>query len=155
MTTVTVGQNSYVDESALQAYADLRGIPIAGDNTALLIQAMDYIEIQPFTGAKTSDGQPLQFPRDGSATVPTGVQQAQIVAALEIDRGVNLLAPISRTVKREKVDTIEVEYTDTLGSAQTDYLPPSVNPQLQALLKAFVKPVSTGFGMMLTIGVCE
>ena len=45
-----------------------------------------------------------------SATVPSGIVKAQHVIALSIANGYDPLATIERTVKREKVDVLEVEY---------------------------------------------
>ena len=48
--TVTVGTDSYNTEAELTDYAALRGITIAGDPTTLLINAMDWLETNPFIG---------------------------------------------------------------------------------------------------------
>ena len=51
--------NSYVSEADLSTYATDRGVTVAGTASVLLIKAMDYIESQPFKGAKGSDAQAL------------------------------------------------------------------------------------------------
>ena len=129
---VTVGVDSYVDETELQNYATKRGITIAGDKTVLLYKAMDYIETRPYKGAKTDPSQPLQFPRNGETTVPQNIKTAQIVAALLTDTGVDLLAPVGRAVKRKKVDVLETEYMDNAAES-TKYT------QLDLLLAPYVK----------------
>lgn len=112
MATITKGVNSYVTESEAEAYAADRGYTFVGDVSIMLIQAMDYLNIQNWSGTKTDDAQDLDFPRNGATTVPAKIEQAQIVIAMQYDQGVDLLAPIDRAVKSEKVDVISVEYMD-------------------------------------------
>ena len=117
MATITVGTNSYVTEAELATYAADRAITIeAADTSVLLIKAMDYIENRRFSGFKTTSEQALQFPRNGSETVPEAIKNAQMVAALLIDEGFDLTLVIEPQVKREKIDAIEVEYQDNAAS---------------------------------------
>ena len=153
---IIVGENSYVTEAELATYATDRGITIAGNTSVLLIKAMDYIEVQNFKGTKTVYNQPLQFPRIlcqsylnyprytgfntyyqqpceyDSETVPNEIKKAQIIAALLIDGGYDLQPVIERSVKREKVDVIEIEYMDNANSS-------AQFSALSAILKNFVK----------------
>ena len=144
---VTVGTDSYASEAELAAYALARGVDLVGDATVLLIQAMDWLESQPFIGYRTVAGQALCFPRSGfqypdteatyfvptlyNTTIPPRIKQAQIVAALLIDGGASLLGAVDRAVKSEKVGDLAVEYMDNAGEA-TRY------PQLTMLLRGFV-----------------
>lgn len=121
--TVTVGTDSYGDEVGLQAYADKRGITIAGDLTTLLIKSMDYIEVQRYRGIKIEEFQLLEFPRyptfygDKNGYVPTDIIAAQYVGAILVDSGATLSPTIERAVKSEKVDVIKVEYMDNASTA--------------------------------------
>ena len=121
--------NSYVSEAELATYAADRGVTIAGTDAILLIQAMDYIEQQPFKGTKGSDEQALQWPRWGvvidgyyidTDEIPQLLKDSQMEVALGVDAGNNPLATEERATKREKVDVIEVEYMD--GARNTTYL---------------------------------
>lgn len=121
---VTVGVDSYVDETELDAFASARDITLDGNKSAALILAMDYLSLQSWAGEKTDPDQPLDFPRDGDTEVLAAIEKAQLQLALMVFQGVNLLAPVGPAVKREKVDVLEVEYQDGAGST-TSY--PAVN----------------------------
>lgn len=129
--TTTVGTNSYSSDAELMAYADSRGLTLSGVPSVLLIKAMDWLEIQPFKGEKTDPEQPLEFPRNGETQVPERIKTAQIVAALIYDAGGDPMAAIDRRVVREKVDVVEVQYSDK-GNQTTLY------PQLSMLLRGFL-----------------
>lgn len=138
----TVG---YVTTEELTAYATARGITLTGDLSVLLTKSLDYIETRSYIGTKTDSTQTLQWPRVlcgtsnyyplnmfpqnyqtlgvcgyDSATVPTEIKNAQMIGAILIDGGNDLQPTIGQSVKREKVDVIEVEYQDgsTTGSNQ-------------------------------------
>lgn len=142
--TVTVGVDSYASEAELVAYASARGVDISGEETPLLIQAMDWLEVQPFLGYRTAEGQALCFPRSGiqypntelapttyNTTVPPCIKTAQMVAALFIDGGASLSGAVERAVKSETVGPLSVVYMDTAGEAAR-------YPQLAMLLRGFV-----------------
>jgi len=148
MATITVGTNSYVTEAELTTFATDRGITITGDTAILLIKAMDYIETRNFIGEKTLSTQDLQWPREvctgvfnctiDNTIVPTDIKSAQMTAALIIDGGDEVQPAIDRTVKREKVDVLEVEYMDSsLATKQhtklNDFLRPYLHNQLKAM----------------------
>lgn len=146
MATIIVGTNSYVTEAELQTYAADRGITIAAaDLSILLINSMDYIEIQSYLGTKYDTAQALEFPRyygtvkpDVAPDVPEDIKNAEIVAALLIDSGVNLFATIDRAVKREKVDVIEVEYMDNAAAT-------ALYPKLNGYLNGYIGSANNGF----------
>jgi len=131
MATIIVGTNSYVTVAELETYASDRGITItASDKTVLLIKAMDYIETRNYISYKTVSTQALEFPRYlcsmysydceyDNDEVPDDIKKAQIVAALLIDEGNELQATTTQTVKREKVDVLEVEYMDNSSQANS------------------------------------
>jgi len=121
--------NSYISEADFETYASDRGITLTGDSNVLLIQAMDYIEQQPFKGYKYSDTQALQWPR-GNVTIdgyyvdvdeiPQLLKDALCETAIGVDAGNNPLAVEERATKMEKVGDIEVEYMD--GARNSTYL---------------------------------
>lgn len=141
MATIVVGENSYVTEAELTAYASDRGQTISGDTSVLLIQAMDYIETRPYSGIKTDPDQDLQFPRYPEVEVPQDIKVAQMVAAMLTDSGVNLFATVGRAVKMEKVDVLETEYMDNAAESAR-------YPQLDNLLSPYYASGSGGFAVI-------
>ena len=121
--------NSYISEAGLTTYATDRGVTLSGTASVLLIQAMDYIEVQSYKGYKYTEEQALQWPRgnvwlDGYSVdvdeIPQLLIDAQCEVAIGIDGGVNPLANVGRSTKKEKVGDIEVEYMD--GARDSTYL---------------------------------
>lgn len=122
--SLVANANSYVTVAEFQAYCSDRNITISdtyGDESELLILAMDYFEQQPFKGIKYIETQALQFPRsdlyiDGYLTdsdaIPALVKNAQMTIAVAIMVGNDPISTVDRAVKREKVDVLEVEYMD-------------------------------------------
>lgn len=108
---------SYATATELQGYASARGITLVGDPDVLLIKAMDYLDTQNLT---------VPDP------VPDQIKTAQMVAALLIDSGEDLLAPQGQRVLSESVaGAVSVSYSDT-GRQSTYY------PQLAALLRPYL-----------------
>lgn len=147
--TGLTNSNSYISETDFEAYASDRGITLTGDTNNLLIQAMDYIEAQPFKGYKNTEAQALQWPRgnvtiDGfyidTTEIPQLLKDALCETAMGVDVGNNPLATEDRATKREKVGDIEVEYMD--GARNSTYLK-AAESKLSKLLKAG----SNGFSM--------
>lgn len=121
--------NSYVSAADLDTYASDRGKTISGTQADLLIQAMDYIEQQPFKGIKGSETQSLLWPRYGvyingyyvdNDEIPQLLIDALCEVAIGIDGGVNPLANVTRETKSEKVGPITVQYMD--GARDSTYL---------------------------------
>ena len=162
--SIIVGVNSYVTEEELSEYAINRGITITGDKCILLIRSMDYLQTRSYLGTKTDLTQPLQFPRTlcssfdahfealnsysvnfstfGTCTydnniVPNEIKNAQMIGAILVGQGYDLQPTIGQSVKREKVDVIEVEYQE--GSV-------SGSNQFRAL-SDILKPFLSGSGM--------
>lgn len=138
---------SYVSEAELLAYATARGKTLTGDETVLLIQAMDYIDEQDFIGEKFTETQALQWPRYNawldnyiidSDTIPQLLKDCLCEAALAVDAGNNPLATIDREVKREKVDVIEIEYMDGAGAVPYNR---ALETKLRRLIKGSKKMV--------------
>ena len=110
---INVPQDSYVTIAEADAYHAIR--PSATTWAALtepekeqrLVAASDYLDSQYiFTGKKTDPSQPREFPRNGSAEIPTAIKKAVFELALQD----SLTSNASAEVKREKVDVLEVEY---------------------------------------------
>lgn len=146
--TGATNSNSYVSEAELSTYATDRGVTIVGTAAVLLIQAMDYIEAQPYKGIKGSDAQALQWPRWGvvidgyyvdTDAIPMLLKDAQCEVALGIDAGNNPLASVARVTKKEVVGDIEVEYMD--DARESAYLK-AAETKLQKLLKAAAGGIS-------------
>lgn len=123
--TGVTGANSYATEAELALYAADRGIDLTTAEGVLLIKAMDYIESLDYTGTKATQAQPLQWPRAsvmidgysiGSNEIPAELVNGLLAAAVSIDQGVNPLADIERSTKREKVGDLEIEYADGAAS---------------------------------------
>ena len=134
----TVG---YVTEDELEAYATARGITISGNKAVLLQKALDWLELQPFSGEKYDEDQDLEFPRDDDDEVPDKIKTAQMVCALIYDSGGDPLAAISKKVIREKVDVLEVQYSESSSSND-------LYPQLSLLLAPYLTGGGSGFNVV-------
>jgi len=119
--SIVAGANTYASESDLTAYAALKGVTIAGDNSELLFRAAVYVESLNFIGQKLTKLQKMQWPRSGvyidgfaiaTDEIPELLINLQMEAALSVDEGFDPMSTVTQTVKREKVDVIEVEYMD-------------------------------------------
>lgn len=134
--------NSYVSEADVTTYATDRGVTLTADADILIIKAMDYLETLDYIGTKFSQAQALQWPRnnvyiDGyyiePSTIPQELKNSQMALCLSIDAGADPMATTERATKKEKVDTIEIEYMD---NAATKAIITSVNRALNKLLKS-------------------
>lgn len=128
MTTITVedgtivaNANSYVSQATLTTYATARGITLVTATDILLIKAMDYIENLMFIGTKLTNDQLLQWPRFGvvidgyyqnSENIPQILKNGLMECAIAIDQDNDPLQNTVRQVKKERVDTLEIEYAD-------------------------------------------
>jgi len=131
----------YVTEDELEAYATARGITISGNKAVLLQKALDWLELQPFSGEKYDKDQELEFPRDDDDEVPDKIKTAQMVCALIYDAGGDPLAAISKKVIREKVDVLEVQYSESSSSND-------LYPQLSLLLAPYLTGGGSGFNVV-------
>ena len=131
----------YVTEDELEAYATARGITISGNKAVLLQKALDWLELQPFSGVKYDEDQDLEFPRDDDDEVPDKIKTAQMVCALIYDSGGDPLAAISKKVIREKVDVLEVQYSESSSSND-------LYPQLSLLLAPYLTGGGSGFNVV-------
>jgi len=131
----------YVTEDELEAYATARGITISGNKAVLLQKALDWLELQPFSGVKYDEDQDLEFPRDDDDEVPDKIKTAQMVCALIYDAGGDPLAAISKKVIREKVDVLEVQYSESSSSND-------LYPHLSLLLAPYLTGGGSGFNVV-------
>ena len=132
--------NSYCSVLDLQTYCSDRNITLEGDESSLLIQAMDYIEQLDFIGYRATDEQELEWPRKNVVIdcrefpdneIPKQLKLGQMATAVAIDQGNSPLNVITSAVKREKVDVLEVEYASNAISNPID---PNINNYLKKLL---------------------
>lgn len=131
--SLVIGTDTYAEETELAAYAEARGVILSEPESILLTRAMDWLELQPFSGKKTDSDQPLQFPRNGNGFVPINIKKAQLVCAMIYDAGgdpLNTGGVGSRVVSESVAGAISVEYSD-IGGLDTTYY-----PQLEALLRS-------------------
>lgn len=128
----------YVEEADFTVYATARGITLVRPVSETLTQAIDYIELQDYSGVKTDDAQALQFPRNGETVVPNAIKQAQMVAAVLYDSGSDPVADVGPRVTQETVvGAVSVSYSDT-GNQSTRYV------QLDKILAPYLDSNSYG-----------
>lgn len=134
--------NSYVSLEHQKQYALSRGLTLPDTDEAiesLMHQAVDYLQYNyQYKGEKTYPDAELEFPRTGikgyaSDQIPTRVKNAQMqLATLAYT---NDLAPVTSSgVVREKVDVIEVQYSDggDVTSFQSDMIDNMLSPFTQS-----------------------
>lgn len=107
----------YVTEEQLINFAMNRGHSIVGVPSVLLFKALDYIEsFEPkLVGNRIDVDQELSWPRTVVASItkaiPTDIERAQLLAAIEVDKGVDFFETVTDDrVKRSKVGPIETEF---------------------------------------------
>lgn len=128
----------YATPEELELYATARGVTLELAPEVLLTRALDWLELQPFSGRKTDPNQPNQFPRNGFDAVPPNIKTAQLVAAMIYDSGGDPLAAIEPRVTQETVvGAVSVSYSDS-GPLTTLY------PHLMALLRGHLDTYGSG-----------
>jgi hypothetical protein len=139
------GANSYVSEADLTSFATARGVTLTGDEEALLIQAMDYIESLSYKGLKKTRDQDLQWPRSGvyidsyyldNDVIPEELKKGLMQTAIAIDTGIGPQETLGRKTSREKVGDLEVEYASS-----------SVTNSLDVKIKGFLWKLLNSSGM--------
>lgn len=124
--TGVANANTYATAAQLTDYATDRGVTLTASPEVLLIKAMDYTESLQYPGRKTSETQPLQWPRTGTRVdgynvpdnmIPGALVTAQIVTAMAIDAGRDPMAAIEPGIKSETADVLSVVYQDGASSA--------------------------------------
>ena len=140
------GANTYITVAELDTYAADRGVTItAADEAAkglLIIEAMDYIESLDYIGFKNQEDQSLQWARANVVidsflipvnSIPKLLKDAEAEVALAIDQGESPLEQIERVTQREKVGSLEVEYSN---NGQSTTLIRKIHAKLNKLLKS-------------------
>lgn len=124
--TVVTNANTYASLVYARDFAEQMGLTLPATDEAAksaLLQAMPYIESQPYQGQRANPLQALSWPRklvsaDGvdvaSNVVPAAILKAQVQAAADITAGVELFASSvsGQLITKEKVGPIETEYSD-------------------------------------------
>jgi regulator of protease activity HflC (stomatin/prohibitin superfamily) len=125
--SIVTGANSYVSAAEYIAWADAREIEYS--STLLesqILRSMDYIESLPFAGQKSTQDQPLQWPRVGVVVdgydidhneIPEQLRKAVYESVKAESEGVSQLLNVERQTARERVGEIEVEYSSSSGSS--------------------------------------
>ena len=131
MTTI-----GYTTDDEYSAYAISRGYVLSGDSLVQLQLGLDWLELQPFKGAKTDEAQALEWPRDGNTEIPDKIVQAQLEAALVYNAGGNLMASVGKMVTEKTVGTLTTKFAEH-GPQSIMY------PKLSMLLRGYV---SNGYG---------
>ena len=155
--TVVTGANSYTSVADADTYHTDRGSAAWDDLTeaqkqTALVKATDYIEqnyMNRWRGVLVEASQPLEWPRANvlgeytstyspalypyDYTIPENLKQAVCILALEsLTEDLN---PIQgQTIKREKVDVIEVEYMDAVSGGRTSRSRPAIDGMLRKFI---------------------
>lgn len=144
--------NSYNTVAEIRTFASLRGLSLPVDDSdveILAIKATDYLEgfRDKYRGSKTNVGQALQFPRIGvtvdgqlidSDVIPQVLKDAHAMASIEANT-TDLLPDAVQSVKKKKVDVIEIEYQDSTSSRSKGFA--KVDIYLDPLLRSSSYPV--------------
>jgi hypothetical protein len=122
----------YVEETDFTAYAAARGITLVRSTSETLLQGLDYIELQTYSGSKTVADQVLEFPRNKETVIPDKIKTAQMEVALIYDVSKDPLAAVGQKVLSKSVDgAVSISYSDS-GSGITRY------PKVDKLLSSFI-----------------
>lgn len=144
--------NTYVSVSDAESLLSNRGYTLGGNDdksAGYLLQAMDGLNCLDYAGYRVSPSvQALPFPRSGvylsddrylsSTTIPEELKAAQIWLAYYIKDGSDISAAREVGVVSEKVDVIEVVYSEgqlTRGISLNDL--PNVKNNLMYLTRGF------------------
>ncbi len=125
--------DSYVSVAELTTYADARGIVLNSNPEHLLLQAMDVLESKQYKSEPLNSTQSTLFPRMGVG-IARNIKQAQIMLAIAADNVDLFKATNDAQTKREKVDSIEVEYFENANAVTGSPLLQTVNELLSPYL---------------------
>ena len=120
------GANSFTTDAELTAYALARGVTLPAteaERDVLQIKAVDYLfsKESQMQGSRIAKTQALMYPRNGvsvhgfsidSDEIPEQLKSAQLEAAIALSTQEILVNSSSSNITKEKVDVIEVEYSD-------------------------------------------
>lgn len=122
--------NSYITTAELDTFCADRNITLTatyGDQSEVLIKAKDYMETLCYIGDKYTKDQALEWPRSGVeidgfgylvSEIPQRLKDGQAWLAVSIDAGVDPFETLDRIARREKLDTMEIEYATGAASRQ-------------------------------------
>jgi len=120
--TVVNGANSYISEQDLREFCSDRDLSLPGGSVEPLIhKAMDYLETLNFKGEKLYHLHSVEFPRVNMLVngwlypahqIPPELKKAQCLLAYHSQKIDLTPASQGRETKREKVDILEVEYSE-------------------------------------------
>lgn len=149
---------TYVSEADVQAFAAARGRTVPSDTAVLgtlILRAMDWIEGQPFKGAKGSAAQALQWPRtgvsvygfdlptSGAGSIPKALTDALSLLVIEIAGGIELHPTQTEPlVIEETIGPITTKFSDKMGAID--------GPVIPAVEQALKPIVNSGFSLTLT-----
>ena len=143
---------AYNTPTDLSDYATARGYTLKADLDVLLLKAHDYLETLLYKGEKTEEEQESEFPRKylwvgekvyPADEVPKNIKTAELVLAIEIDKGFDPFAWITPTIIRERVEgAIDTEYSSNNSSVSSTRIT-SIAP----LLRGFT--LSSGQGLRI------
>lgn len=119
------GADSYISVADFETFCASIGVTLTGNNgtseQVLTLAFMD-MEQSSYKGVPVFNRERPLWPRSGvyltrdylvpSDEIPKALKDLQCFWAIEIDAGRDPRGYISRAIKREKVDVIEVEYMD-------------------------------------------
>jgi hypothetical protein len=132
--------NSYVSLAEANAYhTDRNNAAWTGTDAvkeAALVRATDYLDqtyAGRWKGEPLTDTQALAWPREVEG-IPEKLKQACCLLALETIGGASLNPTQGQTVKREKVDVIEVEYMTGQEGGRTGTRRPAIDQLLYGLI---------------------
>lgn len=153
--TAKPNANSFADLATIRAYAADRGIDLSAPGTsdaalqALAVKATDYLAsfAKQYVGQPTTITQALPWPRtgvinsDGTAfpdnDIPDALVNACCQLCIEENNGVNLQRTsdygASGFVVRSKVDVIETQFSERIGTSKAPLMP-AVDRWLDTLL---------------------
>lgn len=136
-TTITVGENSYIDIDGADEYfaGRLHAESWSGADSETkekaLKQATKEIDRQPLTGRKAADDQALAFPRYPDEEIPVAVEEACCEVALALlERGNSQ----RRKLQQEGVQSF------TLGNMSETYAPGAGRGLLSQEAKELLRP---------------
>lgn len=146
--------NSYVTTTEIESFLTSRGILSSNLDTAdkiesMALRAMDFLNTQDYSGCRVDNNQALSFPRGNiylsdnrelaSDVIPQELKDAECWLIYYIDQGTDPSGAQTQLVKREKVDSLEIEYQD--GGAYSSFGLSNI-PNVKQLLKYLITNTS-------------
>jgi hypothetical protein len=136
----------YVTTEEYEASAALRGITLTKVSSEMLWLAVDYMELQSYSGYKTDPDQVLAFPRNGDTEVPLQIKHAQMLAAGIYDQGGD---PIGTVGPRVIENTVHGAVTQRFSDSGTST---PIYRKLNAALRPFLSNGGSGMQFEVTRG---